>query len=220
VIRAVLQTGLPLFLILCVWWFVDHAVSRGLSLWEPEEQLTSRLFHAGSALPNSAIYGHMALGGLITALAPLQLIPTIRRRWPGVHHALGYTVAGLAGLTALGGLVYLVAHGAVGGVPMVAGFGLYGALMLLAAIQTIRFARIRDLRHRNWAARLIVLILGSYLYRVHYGINYAAFGGVATNDAFTGTFDLVQNVAFYLPYLAILEIWLRLTRSRPEGLRA
>jgi hypothetical protein len=208
-VRGLVQTGLPLFLILCVWWFVDHSVTRGLSLGDATERATSRLFHDGSGLANTAIYAHMLLGGLITALAPLQLIPAIRRRWPRAHHLIGYTVAGLALATALGGLVYLALHGAIGGAPMVAGFGLYGALMGLAAVQTLRFARARDPRHMAWAARLIVLVLGSYLYRVHYGLNYALFGGIGTNPDFTGPFDLAQNVAFYLPYLLLLEIWLR-----------
>ncbi len=211
--RALVQTGLPLFLILCVLWFVDHSVTRGLSLGDSEERATSRLFHAGSDLGNSAIYGHMVFGGLITGLAPLQLIPALRRNWPRAHHLIGYTVAGMALLTAFGGLVYLALHGAIGGAPMVAGFALYGALMGLAAVQTLRFARTRDPRHRDWAARLIVLVLGSYLYRVHYGLNYALFGGIGTNPDFTGPFDLAQNVAFYLPYLLLLELWLRRRRQ-------
>lgn len=212
--RAFLQTGLPLLLVVMVLWFVDHAMGRGLSLWSAAEQASSRLFHPGSALANTAIYAHMALGGLITGLAPLQLIPAIRRKWPRVHHVLGYSVAGLAAMTALGGLIYLARHGAIGGAPMIAGFGLYGALMLLAAVRTLQLAHTRDPRHYEWGARLIMLIMGSYLYRMHYGLNYALFGGVATNDAFTGTFDLVQNVAFYVPYLLILEIWLRRRRGR------
>ena len=216
--RALVQTGLPLLLIFCVLWFVDHSVSRGLSLWDETERLTSRLFHPGSATANSAMYGHMLLGGLITGLAPLQLIPAIRRKWPGAHRALGYLVAGLAGLTAVGGLIYLLLHGAIGGLPMIAGFALYGLLMLLAAVQTVRFARLRDLRHHHWAARLVVLILGSYLYRVHYGINYGVFDGWATNEAFSGTFDLIQNWAFYLPYLLVLEIWIRTRRTSVHGL--
>lgn len=218
--RTLVQTGLPLLLIVMVLWFVEHSVGRGLSLWQTEERDTSRLFHAGSPVPTSAIYGHMLLGGLITGLAPLQLIPALRRRLPHAHHVLGYGIAGLAAATAVGGLVYIAAHGTIGGLPMSLGFALYGTLMLIAALMTLHHARRRDLRHRDWAARLVVLILGSYLYRVHYGINYAAFGCVATTPEFTGTFDLIQNWAFYLPYLALLEIWLRRTRSHPEGLRA
>lgn len=210
--RALIQTGLPLLLVVMVLWFVAHSTGRGLALWEAEERLTSRLLHPGAALANSAIYGHMLLGGLITGLAPLQLIPGLRRRWPRVHHVLGYAVAGMAAATALGGLVYIAAQGTIGGRAMSLGFALYGGLMLLAAVMTLHRARARDPRHRDWAARLVVLILGSYLYRVHYGLNYALLGGWETTPEFTGTFDLIQNWAFYLPYLAALELWLRAAR--------
>ena len=216
--RAILHTGLPLLLIILSWWFIWHSKGRGLSLTDPFEQIGSRLFEPGASLSNGAIYGHMALGGLITGLAPLQLIPAIRRRRPGLHRALGYGVAGLAAITACGGLTYLLLRGAIGGAPMIAGFALYGVLMLIAALQTVRFARRRDRRHRDWAARLVVLILGSYLYRVHYGLNYAIFGGLATNPEFTGTFDLIQNWAFYVPYLFLLELYLRVWAKPPEAL--
>ena len=66
--------------------------------------------------------------------------------------------------------------------------------------------------------RLFVLVLGSWLYRVHYGLWYLATDGLASTPEFTGTFDRVQNVAFYLPYLVLLEIWLR-TRPVPPELR-
>lgn len=218
--RALFQTGLPLLLIAMVLWFVIHSVDRGVSLWDVDERLTSRLIHAGSAPANGAIYVHMVFGGLITGLAPLQLIPALRRRWPRVHRALGYVIAVLAASTAAGGLVYISIHGTIGGSPMSAGFTLYGALMLWAAGMTLRTVRQRTTRHRDWAARLIVLIMGSYLYRVHYGINYGLFGGVETNAAFTGRFDLIQNFAFYVPYLLLLELYLWRSRRLVRDLSA
>jgi len=158
----------------------------------------------------------MVAGGLLTVLVLLQLIGAVRRRWPRVHHVSGYLLAALALLTATGGLAYIAAKGTIGGWPMSAGFALYGALMGLAALQTLRFARARDPRHRDWALRLVILALGSWIYRVHYGIWYALTAGAASNDAFTGAFDRVQVVAFYLPYLALLELRLRRWgRARP-----
>ena len=90
------------------------------------------------------------------------------------------------------------------------GFALYGFLMAFAALQTVRLARRREWdRHRRWALRLLVLILGSWLFRVQYGLWYLSTDGLASNEAFTGLFDRVMTVGFYLPWLIALELWLR-----------
>ena len=168
---------------------------------------------------SAAIFAHMLAGALITLLAPLQLLPAPRARAPALHRWAGRLLVAAALVTALGGLAWIAGQGTVGGLPMSAGFALYGALMALAACQTLRFARARAwARHRAWALRLVVLALASWLYRVHYTLWYAATGGAASNAAFTGAFDRVQVLAFFLPYLLALELWLR--RDRRRALRA
>lgn len=183
--------------------FALYATERGLSVAGQIEQTTSRFFHTGAPLTTASIYAHMVAGGLITLLAPLQLVTVIRQRWPAVHRALGRTVAVLAGATALGGLAYIALHSTIGGAWMSAGFGLYGVLMLACVVMTVHYAKRRDPRHRLWAERLVILALASWLYRVHYGIWQIATGGVATQPDFSGLFDQAQVFAFYLPYLLI-----------------
>ena len=201
-------------------WFADYAARLGWSgltgdLW-PE----SRFDPPGVAV-SAAIFVHMLAGGVITLLAPLQAIPALRLRAPGLHRWSGRLIVAAALLTAGAGLVWIAAQGTIGGRPMSVAFALYGALMAMAAGQTWRFARARDFaRHRAWAFRLIVLALASWIYRVHYGIWYAVTGGVASTDEFSGAFDLVQNWAFYLPYLALLELWLWGERRRAGVRRA
>lgn len=211
--RAWLRTGLavavPLFVILMVSWFADHAIRRGLSLRDAQEIAASRLYHGDAMLATVMIYGHMIAGGALTVLAPLQLIGPLRRVAPKIHHFTGYAVAVLCLATALGGLAYIATQGTVGGPVMSVGFAIYGLLMGVAAVRTVQLARRRDPRHRAWALRLIVLALGSFLYRVHYGLWYLATDGLFSNDAFTGGFDIAQNFAFYVPYLIGLEILLR-----------
>lgn len=203
----------PLLLVFLTLGFAVHASARGLNLWTPLEQAGSRLFHVGETLSNLAIYGHMITGGVLTLLAPLQMIGAVRRKVPGLHHLCGYVIALTALITAVGGLIYIARQGTIGGWTMNTGFTLYGALMLLAAVQTLRFARRRDPRHRDWALRLIVLALGSWLYRVHYGIWEVATGGLWSQPDFLGGFDIAQTVLFYLPYLLLLEVFLRRDRS-------
>ncbi len=181
------------------------------------DRATSQFFSSQAPLSNTAIFSHMWLGGVVTILVPLQAIGWLRSKLPALHRALGYLIAALAFATAMGGLAYIVLRGTQGGWPMSLAFAAYGLLMLAAAVQTLRHARAGWVTHRDWALRLVVLILGSWLYRVHYGLWYMATGGLASNEAFTGAFDLINLVAFYLPYLIALELWLRVRPSaRPE----
>ena len=73
----------------------------------------------------------------------------------------------------LGGLAFILLQGTIGGPAMNAGFCLYGALTVIAALQTVRHARQRRFEiHRGWAIRLFALVIGSWLYRMDYGFYY------------------------------------------------
>ncbi len=213
IIQSILMVVFPLLLMVLVWQFADHAIERGLRMNAQEEISASRLHHAGQWWSNLAIYGHMVSGGLLTILVPLQLIGSLRQRFPIFHRCMGYTLAVLAVVTGVGGLFYILWQGTIGGWVMNIGFGLYGLLILVAAIYTVKLARHRDPGHREWALRLVVLALGSWLYRVHYGIWYLLTDGMYSEPDFSGAFDIIQTFAFYLPYLLLLEIWMR---SRPS----
>ncbi len=167
-------------------------------------------------LNNLAIFSHMAIGALLMVFAPLQLIGRIRSRYPAVHRITGRWLVTGSALVAVGGLIYIALRGTVAGPLMDVGFALYGVLMLLAALQAIRYARARDYaRHAEWALRLLVLIMGSLLFRLHYAGWYLLTDGLwSDQEALDQPFDQVQYFAFYLPYLAALEIWLRWRRSK------
>lgn len=197
--------------------FVWHSAQRGVLGLAGEPEALGRL--AGTASSNLSIFAHMILGAAVTFLSVVQLAGPVRRRWPRVHRMSGRLLAVCALLTALGGLAYIGLRGTIGGPVMSFAFGLYGVLMALAAIQAPRFAIAGDYaRHRRWGLRLVVLGLGSWIYRLHYGLWYGAtctLGeatcGMATRPDFTGAFDIVTMFAFYLPYLALLELYLRRT---------
>lgn len=162
---------------------------------------------------NIAIFAHMITGAAITLLIPFQLVGPLRRRAPRLHRLSGRLITIAAITTAVGGLVYIVLRGTIGGWPMDMGFALYGVLTLGAAIQTRHHARAgQRVLHRAWALRFFWLAIGSWLYRVHYGLWYLITDGLWSHTDFTGAFDLVQNFAFYLPYLIGVEIYLRRQR--------
>lgn len=193
--------------------FAEHAVERGLRLFTGEAPYFSRLFSPTAPASNIAIYGHMVIGGALTLLAPLQLVGPLRRRLPALHRAIGYSVFALALATSLGGTFYILTRGTIGGLPMTLGFGLYGVLVLLAAVQTVRYARQRHPQHRVWAVRLVILAMGSWIYRVHYELWHYLADGAGIQPDFTGPFDRVQVVAFYLPNLIAYEILRRRLRT-------
>lgn len=197
--------------------FALYAARFGLSGLTTDLSGTTYLHTPGDWRPNLSLFLHMIAGAAITLLAPLQLVPGVRRRWPAVHRASGYAVVSLALLTGAGGLLFIALRGTIGGPAMNAGFAAYGALLVAAAVETARHARARDLaRHRRWALRLVVLALGSWLFRLHYALWYAATGGLWSEPDFSGAFDRAQMVAFYLPYLLALELWLRAPLRRPR----
>lgn len=193
--------------------FAIHSMQRGSAASLGDIEAIGRLF-GPVRWSDYGLYLHMITGGVLTALTALQLLTPVRRRWPGVHRASGRVMVGLSLITALTGLVYIGVNGTIGGPMMNVGFALYGALMAIAAVQTFRLAYARRIpAHREWALRLAVLALGSWLYRVHYGIWEMATGGIASTPEFTGTFDRTQNFAFFVPYLLLLELLLAWQRS-------
>lgn len=201
-------TGFLVFLSLAVLEFVDHAYRLGWSGLGGGE-VGTRLF-SDVLSANLGLYTHMLSGAVITVFAPLQLIPLLRQKLPALHRWSGRLLVSLAIITAIGGLIYIPLNGTVGDWPMDIAFALYGTLMLLSAVQTIRSARARRwLDHRDWALRLFLLAIGSWLYRVHYyvWVPLTDRAGVTGLDAgMTGWFDRINIWAFYLPYLLVLEL--------------
>jgi hypothetical protein len=175
------------------------------------------LYDPATPLATIGIGLHFAAGGILLLVGPLQFLAPIRARMPAVHRWVGrlYTVAAM--LVGAGGLVYLVAHRAIGGTPMSIGFGLYGAAVVLAGAQTLRHARARNLAsHRAWAIRLYALTVGSWLYRMDYGFWVLLADGAGHTRSFDGAFDLVMDFFFYVPNLAIAELIIR-GRARHAG---
>ena len=211
--------GLVLLFVL-IQGFVWHSAYRGTLGLGGDPTAVERLTGPTSIL--IALFAHMISGALVTTLSVVQLAGPIRRRWPALHRVSGRLLAIAALLTGLGGLIYIGLSGTVGGPDMSAAFGLYGVLMIVAAIQTPRLAMVAQYtRHQRWGLRLVVLGLGSWLYRLHYGLWFGitcsisdATCGMGVESDFSGLFDRIQVWAFFLPYLAALEVWLR-RRPRP-----
>lgn len=165
------------------------------------------LYDADNSASTAGIGLHFLAGGIILILGCMQMIGSIREKYPLIHRISGriYILASL--LTAVGGLVFIAYKGTVGGTVMDIGFTGYGLLMGWAAVETARHARAGRMdKHRAWGIRLFALAIGSWLYRMDYGF-YIGFGGSAGHtDDFTGWFDYFMDFWFYLPNLIVAEL--------------
>lgn len=177
-----------------------------------------RLYEPHTPVASAGIGLHFFAGAVLLLLGPVQLIGAIRKHVPALHRWIGrlYALAALA--AGVGGLTFIAAKGTVGGLAMDVAFATYGALMVLAAVQAVRHAMARRIDvHRQWAIRLYALAIGSWLYRIGYGL-FFVFGGPDNpghvEADFSGWFDHVMNWAFFLPPLIIAELYLRARRER------
>ena len=180
-----------------------------------------RLYDPESPAGTVGIGIHFATGGVVLALGFIQLIGPVRDRFPALHRWLGRVYVASSLLAAIGGLVFIATVGTIGGTPMDIGFGLYGVLMTIAAVQTYRHARARRLEvHRAWAIRLFALAIGSWLYRMDYGFWLILANRLGHGENFTGPFDRVMAFAFYLPNLVVAEAYIRSQgKKAPAALR-
>jgi len=145
----------------------------------------------------------------------IQLIGTVRARVPWLHHWIGRLYGLTALIAGLGGLAFIALQGTIGGWPMNLGFSLYGALIVVAAVETVRNAMWRRFDvHRAWAIRLFALVIGSWLYRMDYGFWRMLAHGAGHTPAFDGAFDVVMSFFFYVPNLIVAEAFIRARRLR------
>jgi predicted membrane protein DUF2306 len=176
-----------------------------------------RLYEAHTPTASAGIGLHFFAGAVLLLLGPIQLIKQVRAKAPAVHRWIGRIYAFAAFAAGAGGLTFIAVKGTVGGPMMSVAFAAYGALMVLASVQTVRHAMARNIDvHRAWATRLFALAIGSWLYRIGYGLFFAIAGqdNPGHTEDFAGWFDFVMDWAFFVPPLIIAEMFIRARRSQ------
>jgi hypothetical protein len=219
---ALSLTSLASALLFGLYILAFYAAAAAQGRMERWNTLLPRLYEADTPVATLGMGLHFAAGGVILVLGGVQLLAGLRARYPAVHRWTGRVYVGASLLAGVGGLVFIALKGTVGGWPMDLGFGLYGALTVLAAVQTWRHARARRLdAHRAWALRLFALAIGSWLFRMENGFWRMLTGGIGHTKDFSGPFDVVMAFFFYVPNLLVVEAWLRAQRLQaPAWLRA
>jgi len=185
------------------------------STLEDWNETLPKLYEAHTPAASTGMGAHFFAGAILLLLGPVQLIGEIRQKAPAVHRWIGRVYAFAALGAGMGGLVFIALKGTVGGPTMTVAFSLYGALMVLAAVQTVRHAMTRRLEvHRAWAIRLFALAIGSWLYRMGDGFWFLATGDLGHTDDFSCWFDYFMDFAIFVPPLIIAEMFIRARKSR------
>lgn len=195
--------------------YVHDGLTGQAQRWN--EGILPGLFDPDHLLATLGIGLHFATGGVLMLLIPLQLIGPLRRRYPALHRWSGRVSVAAALLAGVGGMAFILLKGTIGGTPMDIGFALYGALVVLASLNTFRHAWARQwLQHRAWAIRLFALAIASWLYRIEYTGWSIATNGAGRTQNFDGPFDVFMAFFFYTGALAAAEAYL-LTRTERPG---
>lgn len=161
-----------------------------------------------SHLPGAGFMCFHWVGGiLVLAFGPLQVSHAVRARWPSIHRWSGrvYTLGCVSSV--IGGVVFVVETGTVGGSVMDTCFVVYGVLFLACCVCADSCAMRRNFDlHREFAYRTFALGIGSLLYRI-YTLPLWFMGDKITEEQNM----LWLNVAgwfMFVPNIVIVEIFL------------
>jgi hypothetical protein len=159
---------------------------------------------------NIGIGLHFVMGAVLVLAWPILLSTRVRTRHRKVHRWTGrlYVTSGL--LAGVGGMSFILTHGAYSRAASIA-FSLWGAVMMLSAVMAYVHARAKRFdRHRAWAIRLFAMVLGSWLFDIEIQAWTDWAGGIGMNaDGASGPVDLAMLYLFFVPNLLVAEFFIR-----------
>ncbi|MBO9717439.1 MAG: DUF2306 domain-containing protein [Pseudoxanthomonas sp.] len=172
---------------------------------------------AGRTLPtlsawiaNLGIGMHFVMGTILVLAWPILFSSTIRARHRTVHRWTGRVYVTAAFLAGVGGLSFILTHGAYAPPASVA-FAIWGSVMMFSAVMAYAHARARrfDL-HRAWAIRLFAMVLGSWVFDLEIRAWNDLTGGLGVGkDNTFGPFDYAILYVFFVPNLLVAEFFIR-----------
>lgn len=166
-------------------------------------------------IANLGIGMHFVMGTILVLAWPILLSARIRARHRAVHRWTGrvYVTAGF--LAGIGGMSFILTHGAYIRAASLA-FGIWGAVLMLSAVMAYVHARAKrfDL-HRAWAIRLFAMVLGSWVFDLEFRAWNDLTGGIGISESETpGVFDYALLYLFFVPNLLVAEFFIRNKRKR------
>jgi Predicted membrane protein (DUF2306) len=216
---AATALGQLMFIGFILLFYYARTLSGNLESWNAKPLITG--YVAGDAIGNGNFALHVLAAGVMALAGLLQLVPVIRRRWPGVHRWSGRTFLLMALILSLGGLWLTWVRGSYLAVTGAVAISIDAALILWFGAMAWRTARQRNfMAHRRWALRTFIVASGVWFMRVGYMAWGIATGGAGVGPSMNGPFDLIWAFATYLLPLAVLELYFRAERATPGVQRA
>ena len=173
-------------------------------------------FVAGDLIGNLAIAAHILVAIVIIGGGPLQLIPSLRTRFPAFHRQVGRTYLFFSFFTSIAGLYLVWTRGVLGGLAGHLAISLDAVLILSFGSLAIYFATKRQFdRHRRWAMRLFMVVSAVWFFRVGMMFWFAATGGIGIDTAtFSGPFIYTWYFGQMALPLLILEFYFWASAAR------
>ncbi|MEM7767450.1 MAG: DUF2306 domain-containing protein [Pseudomonadota bacterium] len=201
------------FIVFIVGYYGVRTAGGDFAGWNDKELITGHV--PGDGAGNVMFALHVLLAAVMTLAGVLQLIPALRRRAPAIHRWSGRVFLSLACFLAVGGLWLTWGRGSYLSVVSAVSVSLNGALILMCAAMTLRYAMARRFAaHERWAMRLFMVANGVWFFRV------GLMGWVLINQSprwmnstLSGPADIALSFGSYLVPLAGLELYSAAKRS-------
>lgn len=161
-------------------------------------------------LGNLSVAIHLSLAVIIHFFGPLQLVPSVRSRFPAFHRWSGRVFV-LSVILVVAAGAYMLVVREIGAWTLRAGFMVQGLLILWFAWQAVSYARRRKFAvHMRWATRLFLAASAVWFFRVIIMIWFVLTGGIGidTSDG-TGWFLDAMSGLQFLP-LMLYEVYWRI----------
>ena len=210
---VVATLGQLIFVAYILSFYATSALQGNLQGWN---KVLQKGYIPGDTMGNIAVVIHILIAAIVTLGGPLQLIAKIRTGYPRFHRWNGRVYVVTVVVASITGLFAVWTRSASGSFLQHLTISINAVLILLAAWFALRHALARRLaEHRRWALRLILVVSGSWFFRVILMFWVAANGGPAGFDpvTFEGPALVIIGVLQYALPLAVLELYFMAQRS-------
>ncbi len=173
-------------------------------------------FIEGDTLGNFFLVTHLSLALVVISGGLLQLLPSLRTRFPAFHRLNGRLFMVSAIVCSLAGQYLIFTREIPGDLIMDLGTSSAGVLVLLFSALAYMTARSRRfVEHRRWALRLFLVANAGWFFRIGLMLWFVVNQGPVGMDmeTFTGPALYFISYAQFLLPLAMLELYLRAQRS-------
>lgn len=139
------------------------AIAGQLDAWS---RFSAHGWVSGDGVGNAAMAAHVLLAAAVLLTGTVQLIPSVRRRWPTVHRWSGRVFLTGSLIAAVSGLWLVWGRGTVGDAPQHVAISCNAVLLAVCAMRAWRTAVTRQIaRHRDWALRTYLVAGGVFYFR-------------------------------------------------------